>query len=82
MTLAAKFKRDRLSQECLPSRHILSFGKCCAGRMEMIYVSLSEPIHGSVEAECLEEEARSVWGDLEDVAGNRGNVSEPPLTPA
>lgn len=50
--------------------------------MEMIYVSLSEPIHGSDDAECLEEEARSVWGDLEDVAGNRGNVSEPPLTPA
>ena len=51
------------------------------GRMEMIYVSLSEPIHGSDETECLEEGVRSVWGDIEDVAGNRGNVSEPPLTP-
>ena len=49
--------------------------------MEMIYVSLSEPIHGSDETECLEEEVRSVWGDIEDVAGNRGDVSEPPLTP-
>ena len=81
MTLATKFKRDHLSQVHLPSRHILSLGKCCAGRMEMIYVSLSEPIHGSDETECLEEEVRSVWGDIEDVAGNRGDVSEPPLTP-
>lgn len=50
------------------------------GEWRWFNVSLFEPIHGSDETECLEKEVRSIWGDIEDVVGNRGKVSEPPLT--
>ena len=50
------------------------------GEWRWFNVSLFEPIHGSDETECLEKEVRSIWGDIEDAVGNRGKVSEPPLT--